>query len=87
MNTQLMGIIRTQKIVEQVAIKRENRNQNNNAKENGIKRDIFTIDNKEEVKTTNGVIKELKREQVKDIMQCMQSQSISRMIKINQIAG
>lgn len=86
MNTELMGIIRTQRIAEQVAIKREHRDQNN-AKESDIKRELFAVDEKKEDKTTNGVAKGLKREQVKDIMQCMQAQSISRMIKINQIAG
>lgn len=87
MNTQLMGIMRTQKIIEQAEIRREHRNQEDNIKEKELKRSIFRLDNSTEVKSTYKAAKELRNEQVKDIMQCMQSQAINRMSKINEIAG
>lgn len=81
----IIGIIRAQKIAEQVAIKRDNKNQHGGPNEREVKRGMFLINEQVEEKSAHKIAKELKGEQVKDIMQCMRSQSINRMIQINEI--
>ena len=81
----IIGIIRAQKIAEQVAIKRDNKNQHGDPNEREVKRGMFLINEQVEEKSAHKIAKDLKGEQVKDIMQCMRSQSINRMIQINEI--
>ena len=79
----IMGIIRTQKVMGKVAIRREHRNRPEQFSIKEKKGDIFILNEMIEEKSEHMIAKELKREQVVDIMQGMKIQSISRMVQIN----
>mgnify|MGYP000112386912 CR=1 FL=1 len=79
----IMGIIRAQKVIGKAAIRREHRNRPEQFSVKEKKGDIFILNEIIEEKSEHMVAKELKREQVVDIMQGMKIQSISRMVQIN----
>ncbi|WP_054744068.1 hypothetical protein [Cellulosilyticum ruminicola] len=79
----IMGIIRTQKVAGKIAIRREHRNQQGQYGLEGKNKNLFILNEIVEEKSDHIIAKEIRREQVVDIMQGMKMQSISRITHIN----
>lgn len=78
----ILGIIRTQKIAGQVELRKENKSPLFYDKK--VEQSKFSLSECQKVKSTYTIAKELRKEQVEDIMQYMRSQSISKMVQVNE---